>query len=174
MKFTSIVDRLLSALNIGKIDKSKALNLILEEEKAVIKSTSDTIDKQSSKEYGSFMNLEFARAVKEVEDIAVSSEDYVTADACKSYFDSCSSLYWIDTYFGTAEEVLDEYNKCDKTLRDYNIDDASYRSLITSRYSNGNWESPNQVAAREYGMSVNVGVTGVSRTSGTSGVSGTS
>lgn len=30
MKFTSIVDRLLSALNIGKIDKSKALNLILE------------------------------------------------------------------------------------------------------------------------------------------------
>ena len=174
MKFTSIVDRLLSALNIGKIDKSKALNLILEEEKSVIKSTFNTIDKQSSKEYGSFMNLEFARAVKEVEDIAVISEDYVTAEACKSYFDSCNSLTNLDIDFGTPEEILDEYDKSDRTLLDYNIDEAEYKSLMNSRYSIGNCESPTKILMRELGVYVNAGVSGASGASGTSGVSGTS
>jgi hypothetical protein len=174
MKFTSIVDRLLSALNIGKIDKSKALNLILEEEKSVIKSTFNTIDKQSSKEYGSFMNLEFVRAVKEVEDIAVISEDYVTADACKSYFDSCNFLTNLDIDFGTPEEILDEYNKSGKTLLDYNIDEAEYKSFVNSRYSIGNCESPTKILMRELGVSVNVGVSGASGTSGVSGTSGTS
>ena len=177
MKFTRIVDRLLSALNIGKIgkiDKSKALNLILEEENSVIKSTSDTIDKQSSKEYESFMNLEFARAVKEVEDIAVISEDYVTADACKSYFNSYNSLTNLDIDFGTPEEILDEYNKSAKALLDYNIGEAEYKSLVNSRYSIGNCESPYRVIMRELGVSVNVGVAGASGTSGVSGTSGTS
>lgn len=83
----------------------------------------------------------------------------------------------MDIDFGTPEEILDEYNKSGKTLLDYNIGEAEYKSLVNSRYSIGNCESPYRVIMRELGVSVNVGVSGASGnfgTSGTSGIVGTS